>query len=71
MKIGVAIGTDQFACIPAEVAQRYHIHILPHLLIFGDQVFRNGGDMTPTSFYARLRQGNELTTTTSPSLGRR
>ena len=59
----VAIVTDTTACIPQEQVEKYNIEVVPVQFIFGDRAYRDGIDMTPTEFYARLRQAKELPTT--------
>ena len=59
----VAIVTDTTACIPQEQAAKYDIEVVPMGFIFGDKVYRDGVDMSPTEFYALLRQAKKLPTT--------
>lgn len=59
----VAIVTDTTACIPWEQVEKYGIELVPIDLIFGDKVYRDGVDISPTEFYALLRQAEKLPTT--------
>ena len=59
----VAIVTDTLACIPREQVEKYGIEAVPVELIFGDKVYRDGIDMSPSEFYTRLRQAKKLPTT--------
>ena len=59
----VAIVTDSVACIPKEQAEKYGIEVVPVQVIFGDKVYRDGIDLTPSQFYALLRQAEKLPTT--------
>lgn len=59
----VAIVTDTTACIPQDRVKEYGIELLPIEVIFGDKVYRDGIDITPTEFYAMLRQADKLPTT--------
>ena len=63
----VAIVTDTTACIPQEQVERYDIKVVPMAFVFGDKVYRNGVDMSPTKFYSLLRQAEKLPTTSHPS----
>jgi DegV family protein with EDD domain len=68
MKQKVAIVTDTTACIPQEMVKKYGIELVPVEFIFsdkifGDKVYRDGIDMSPAEFYARLRQAEKLPTT--------
>ncbi len=59
----VAVVTDTTACIPRELVKKYGIVVVPIELIFGDKVYRDGIDISPTEFYALLRQAEKLPTT--------
>ena len=63
----VAIVTDTTACIPQEQIEKYDIELVPIELIFGDKVYRDGIDISPTEFYTLLRQAEKLPTTASSS----
>jgi len=64
----IAVVTDSLANIPAELVERYHIHVIPILVMFGHETFRDGVDITPREFYRRLRESDELPTTAVPSM---
>ena len=59
----VAIVTDTTACIPKEQVEKYGIQVVPIEFIFGDKVYRDGIDISPTEFYALLRRAEKLPTT--------
>ncbi len=59
----VAIVTDSTACIPKEQAVQYGIEVVPVVFVFEDKSYRDGIDISPTEFYARLRQAKKLPTT--------
>jgi len=63
----VAVVTDTTACIPQEQVTRYDIEVVPVQLIFEDRAYRDGIDISPTEFYALLRQANKLPTTSASS----
>ena len=63
----VAVVTDTTACIPQEQVTRYDIEVVPVQLIFEDKTYRDGIDISPTEFYALLRQANKLPTTSASS----
>jgi len=65
----IAVVTDSAACVPAELVQKYDIHVVPLELVWGGQSYRDGIDITPTEFYHRLRQSNSWPTTSQPALG--
>lgn len=65
----IAIVTDSSACVPVELVERYNIHVVPVLLIFGKQTFRDGVDITPKDFYRMLQEAETLPTSSVPSIG--
>ena len=65
----VAVVTDSVANLPPELVERYSITVIPLLVAFGQEVFRDGVDMTPAQFYRRLREDKHLPTTATPSMG--
>ncbi len=65
----VAVVTDSVANLPPELVERYDITVIPLLVAFGREVFRDGVDMTSAQFYHRLREDKHLPTTSTPSMG--
>ena len=63
----VAIVTDTTACVPPEQVARYDIEVVPVQLIIGERTYRDSIDITPTEFYALLRQSKKQPTTSSSS----
>ena len=63
MAKGVAVVTDTTACIPQEMVKEYGIELVPIEVIFDDRVYRDGIDITPAEFYAKLRKIEKLPTT--------
>ncbi len=63
MTTRVAIVTDTTACIPREQVEKFAIELVPIELIFGDKVYRDGIDISPSEFYALLRQVEKFPTT--------
>jgi DegV family protein with EDD domain len=47
----VAIVTDSVACLPRELVEQYGIKIVPVNLYFGDKVYRDWVDITPSQAY--------------------
>ena len=62
-KIGIV--TDSVACIPTNLVKKYDIHVAPVQIIWDRDAYRDGIDMTPNEFYARLRTSKTLPTTSS------
>lgn len=62
------IVTDAACDLPAEDMQRYGIKALSLKILFGDEVYRSGVDMTQEQFYARLARGDVHPTTSQPTV---
>jgi DegV family protein with EDD domain len=60
----VVVVTDSTAYIPIDLVKRYDITVVPQVLIFGEETFKDGVDMRPTEFYKRLVE-SEVKPTTS------
>lgn len=50
----VAIVTDSSVSLPQELIEQNKITVLPLVLIWGDETFRDGVDIRPAEFYSRL-----------------
>lgn len=59
----VAVVTDSTAYIPQELVDQYHITVAPQVLIWGEETFRDGVDISPTEFYTRLAKADIMPTT--------
>lgn len=59
IKIIVDSGSD----IPEETAKQYDISVLPFMVVFGEQYYKIGVDITTDEFYRRLKQSEEIPTT--------
>ncbi len=64
----VKIVTDSVSDIPASVVDELGITVIPVLLRFGEEVFRDGIDITNDQFYKRLISSEVMPTTAVPSL---
>ncbi len=64
----VALVTDSTASIPAALVSRYRIRVAPQILLWGEESFRDGVDITPAAFYQRLAQAKTLPRSTQPSV---
>jgi DegV family protein with EDD domain len=65
----VAIVTDSTATVPAELVEELDIRVVPVLLLYGSESFRDGVDITPGEVYERLRSGSVIPTSAAPSVG--
>ena len=66
-KSSIALMTDSTCDIPEELIQQYGITIIPELVIWGDQTFRDRIDITPQTFYERIEKDPLMPTTTLPT----
>jgi DegV family protein with EDD domain len=65
----IKIVTDSTADLPPELAAKWGITVIPCLVHFGQETYREGGDLSHAEFYRRLVSGQELPTTSSPGPG--
>jgi len=59
----VAFVTDSTAYIPEPLVKEYSITVAPQVLIWGDETFRDGVDIQPDEFYARLKTAKVMPST--------
>jgi DegV family protein with EDD domain len=64
----VSIVTDSAAALDQETVERLGITVLPLTIHIGSETFREGIDITPEQFIARLRQPNTYPTISPPSI---
>lgn len=65
----VRVVTDSLANIPSEMVEELGITVVPTNVHFGQEVYRDGIDLTSEEFYARLAKSPTLPTTSQPSVG--
>ena len=65
----IAIVTDTTAYIPEETIEKYNIHTIPLSVVFGDESFREGIDITTEEFYQKVKESKELPSTSQPAIG--
>jgi len=65
----VAIVTDSVADLPPQVAEELGITVVPLVVRFGTDLYRDGLDMSPDQFYERLRTSKALPATSVPPPG--
>ena len=67
--MSVAVVVDSTADIPPDLRSELDITVVPLLILFGSEQFRDGVDMSSDDFYARLVEGSVHPTTSQPSAG--
>jgi len=65
----VAIVTDSVADLPPQVVEELGITVVPLVVRFGTDVYRDGLDLSPDQFYEKLRTRKVLPATSVPSPG--
>jgi DegV family protein with EDD domain len=62
----VKIITDTTAGLPADIARRYHIPVIPQVIIFGTDSYLEGIEIDNATFMQRLKASRELPKTAAP-----
>lgn len=62
------VVTDSTAQLPPALQERYDIAVVPLVVNWDNQTFRDAVDLSTTAFYQRLRTSKSLPTTGAPSL---
>jgi len=65
----VAVIVDSTSCITKEVAEAYHLRVVPLHLIWDGKEYADWVDMTPEEFNARLKTEKTLPTTSGSVQG--
>ena len=64
----IAIITDSTCDIPQALIEQYGIIVISHIIIWGDDQFRDRTEMTPLAFYERLETDSVRPTTSQASV---
>lgn len=67
--MAVRIVTDSTSDIPRDRAAQLGIELAPLIVLFGDEEFQDGIDLTGDQFYQKLTSTNVAPTTSAPSVG--
>ena len=67
--MSIAVVVDLTSDIPDNIRQQLEITEVPLLIMFGNEQFRDGIDISNDEFYARLTEGNIHPTSSQPSAG--
>ncbi len=63
----VAFVTETTHDLPEEVIRAHGVHVVPLLLLMGDQVLRDSIDITAQEFHGMMERQEELPTTSQPA----
>ena len=64
----VAIVTDSSPYIPDQIIKENNINVVPLTVIWGEETFYDGVDLTPVEFYQRLEKAKIMPSTSQPSV---
>src|SRR5512133_2666722 len=67
MAYKVALVTDSTCDIPTAWINQYDIAVVPLTIIFGDEQYRDGVDLSAEAFYARLAKERNHPSTSQPA----
>src|SRR5699024_3112844 len=65
----LAVVTDSTAYIPEDLLEKYNIYTIPLSVIFGNESYREGIDITTENFYEKVKKEKNLPTTSQPAIG--
>lgn len=68
-RANTCILVDSTADMPESLAADPNVRMIPLLVRFGDEIYKDWIDITPPVFYSKLRAAKELPTTSLPSVG--
>ncbi len=61
-----AIITDTTSGLPADIAQKYQIPVIPQIITFGEESYYEGTELNNAQFIKKLRIASELPKTAAP-----
>ena len=64
----VCITADSTCDLPAELAERFHIRIIPLTVTLGEESYRDGVEFTPADMYRRYHADGTLPQTAAPNV---
>jgi DegV family protein with EDD domain len=65
----VRVVTDSVSDIPADIVEELGITVVPAYVRFGNEVYKDGVELTTDEFFDRLMNGPEFPATSQPSVG--
>jgi DegV family protein with EDD domain len=67
--MGVKVVTDSTSDLPPDLAKELDISVVPLMVRFGPETYRDGIDLSADEFYQKLVRGPALPTTAAPAPG--
>ncbi len=65
----IALVTDSTSYLPDEILKKYNVSVIPLNVVFENESFREGVDITTKEFYGKVKSEEKLPTTSQPSIG--
>ena len=66
----IALVTDSTCSMPKEMIDKYNITVAPQVLIWGNETFEDGVNITPSEFYTRLKKATVMPSTSQATIGK-
>ncbi len=63
----IHVVTDSGSDLPQEVLETLQIHVVPLTVQFGEEIYRDGVDISVEEFYRKLEAESEIPSTCQPS----
>lgn len=70
LKKKIAWVTDSTAFIPDPILEEHDIYIVPLEIIFEEETYEDGVDLTPEQLYQKITQADYAPKTSQPSIGK-
>lgn len=62
-----ALITDTTSDLSEALAQEHRIYLIPQVIVWGREIFKDGVNITSSQFYERLKTASEMPTTSRPA----
>lgn len=66
----IALVTDSTCSIPKDLTDKYNISVAPQILIWGNETFEDGVNITPGQFYTRLKKAAVMPSTSQVTVSK-
>ena len=66
----IALVTDSTASLPKDLTEKYNLIVAPQILLWGDETFEDGVNITPSEFYTRIKKASVMPSTTQVTVAK-
>lgn len=66
----IALVTDSTCSMPKDMVEKYEIIVAPQILIWGNETFEDGVNITPSEFYTRIKKAAIMPSTTQVTVAK-